>query len=556
MYAKRVSGPYPLSCITCRERRKKCDRTHPACNRCKASGFTCLGYASRNTGSNSPAVVTGSASQVQSIGPPDAELPRTDRGENSSTIHTHRIDVTQVSRPISDTFNIPNVHSQTQAAIASPQQPPATSLEQLLTGNCGDSGSFFDLNLLHNFGSLTSTGPAETAEYQTKESSTKSSLNDCEIETNSNLPAGYDSIWVSCLRSIALARVKEMHPSCTLYISPDTSAVAVEYITSQYGRAYNLMSLELASQKESFFKFWISVGITLSKSAFWSLFIGAKIYEAVMSNYTTISKQYIKTLDKFERQIASLNRNGMPIEELTGWLFAALELFELRFLINSRLAYKTITLAVPIFLDILALESTIWCAPTGDFRTFGPSLHSTLVSPQVGLGRFAMADVIMSLFTGLPQFAPWEASFLPELAHLGWEEWIPGCPLIFLLVFSRVNAWRHRDASVFHDPDGWLLCEKQVKEWRPDCCVVDQTQSWQVIGRLAIQEALRHTTLIYLYMGMCGLKSGDHRVQASCKQIAQICKLVHANPNMSVHLYFSALVAGICAVNENTICHF
>ncbi|KDN49877.1 hypothetical protein RSAG8_01942, partial [Rhizoctonia solani AG-8 WAC10335] len=32
MYSKRMSGPCPLSCITFRE------RTHPACNRCKAGG--------------------------------------------------------------------------------------------------------------------------------------------------------------------------------------------------------------------------------------------------------------------------------------------------------------------------------------------------------------------------------------------------------------------------------------------------------------------------------------------------------------------------------------
>ncbi|CUA71476.1 hypothetical protein RSOLAG22IIIB_09600 [Rhizoctonia solani] len=37
-------GPPPKSCLTCRQRRKKCDRSKPKCERCLKGGFECLGY--------------------------------------------------------------------------------------------------------------------------------------------------------------------------------------------------------------------------------------------------------------------------------------------------------------------------------------------------------------------------------------------------------------------------------------------------------------------------------------------------------------------------------
>ncbi|KAH7322351.1 hypothetical protein B0J17DRAFT_246766 [Rhizoctonia solani] len=37
-------GPRGLSCLTCRQRRKKCDRTRPTCQRCIKGQFECLGY--------------------------------------------------------------------------------------------------------------------------------------------------------------------------------------------------------------------------------------------------------------------------------------------------------------------------------------------------------------------------------------------------------------------------------------------------------------------------------------------------------------------------------
>ncbi|KAF8606100.1 hypothetical protein BDV93DRAFT_360914 [Ceratobasidium sp. AG-I] len=50
---KHAPGPIPSSCVTCRQRRKKCDRTHPVCTRCTTGGYKCLGYESVASSSGS-----------------------------------------------------------------------------------------------------------------------------------------------------------------------------------------------------------------------------------------------------------------------------------------------------------------------------------------------------------------------------------------------------------------------------------------------------------------------------------------------------------------------
>ncbi|KAF8606242.1 hypothetical protein BDV93DRAFT_553996 [Ceratobasidium sp. AG-I] len=46
MTHKHAPGPIGTSCLTCKRRRKKCDRSQPTCERCTKGGFDCLGYTS------------------------------------------------------------------------------------------------------------------------------------------------------------------------------------------------------------------------------------------------------------------------------------------------------------------------------------------------------------------------------------------------------------------------------------------------------------------------------------------------------------------------------
>ncbi|CAE6457164.1 unnamed protein product [Rhizoctonia solani] len=341
-------------------------------------------------------------------------------------------------------------------------------------------------------------------------------------------------------------RKHERYTDYTIHHDLDTSIAAAEFISVQYTHAYSLMAFELASSHESFVQSCVLKTITISQSACWSLFIGAKVYQATRLGYGGRSiKPYIQILDQLDGQISTTEWKGMIARELSGWLLAALELVDLRFLIDPQLAYKTLYLAIPIFMHMAQTEPAIWRG-----RDSGPSLHSVLLSNQTGLARLATVDIVGSFIFGFPQTIMWDPTFIPELARLQWDEWLPGCPLCFVLVLCKINTWRNQDPHT-RNLDEWVQYEHNVLDWRPgQICRLDSSGSWRAVGRLAIQEAFRHMTLIYLYMGLGTFGSGDPHVQASCGQISQLCSLVDSNPNLAVHFFFPAIVAGICSRDE------
>ncbi|KAH7338118.1 hypothetical protein B0J17DRAFT_411355 [Rhizoctonia solani] len=44
-----VPGPVVKSCLTCKQRHKKCNQRRPICTSCEAGGVECLGYSHNRT---------------------------------------------------------------------------------------------------------------------------------------------------------------------------------------------------------------------------------------------------------------------------------------------------------------------------------------------------------------------------------------------------------------------------------------------------------------------------------------------------------------------------
>ncbi|CAE6412745.1 unnamed protein product [Rhizoctonia solani] len=530
MYTKRVSGPYPLSCITCRERRKKCDRTHPTCNRCKTGGFTCLGYASRDgrdvdrsrpasQDHANPSFTPSSAppldrnDDVRSIARP---LPTASDTPSTSQVSLWRLE-SQLSQLSSRRLSSPQL-------LFSPSQPPIDT-----PFACASQRSPDDLNI-YDEQAFTHDFPVNRFES----SQAHISPNDAGLTWGHTGLSPWDT---PTFDTSSTHHIDESHLDYAFYNNPDTSVVATEFITSQYMHAYSLMTIELVSHQESFVQSCVLTNITMSQGACWSLFIGAKIYQVAVFGYGRKSVEpYVRSLDQFGQRISTVNRNGMIVRELSGWLMAALELAELRFLVDPQSAYTTLRLAVPLFVQLAHKEPAIWRS-----KKSGPSLHRIILSSRVGLARFANADVVGSFILGLPQLISWDPVFIPELAHLPWDEWIPGLPSYFLLVLCTVNTWRERNPHA-RNLNEWIQYERNILNWCPRHVYrPDASDSWRTVGRLVIQEAFRHMTLIYLYMGMGNLRSSDPRVQASCSQISQLCGLVNANPGLAVNFFFASI---------------
>ncbi|CAE6394298.1 unnamed protein product [Rhizoctonia solani] len=515
MCAKRSSGPYPLSCITCRERRKKCDRTHPACNRCKIGGFKCLGYVIRNEDN------TYGLNTLPQFDTSIQEVPGLEQDSNQS----------DTSRPTAQ--SVPTTAWPLQSMLgASSQRHPSERLQAETPLARGLHNVPYDTYPTTN---ISMDGPGGLGSSQRRASENPISRDNSlfQIQSSQSLSGVHSSM-------NSTSPSYWPHMGYTIYRDFDTSVVVTEFIAAQYIHAYSLMAFEFTSHEGSFVQSCVITTITISQSVCWSLFVGAKVYQAAILGHSGKGiERHNQTLDRLDQQISNINWKDMLVQELSGWLLAVLELVDLRFLINSPLAYGTLHLAVPFFVKITQTEPDIW----RNIRS-GPSLHKVLLSTRAGLSRFATMDIMESFIFGRPQRILWDPVLIPELAHLPWDEWLPGCPLYLMLVICRINIWRKQNIDTCtRNLNEWAQCEREVLNWCPRHSYgFNPTDPWRIIGRLAIIEAFRHMTLLYLYMAVGNLKSHDPLVQASCSQVSQLCGLVEASPSLAVHLFFPAII--------------
>lgn len=229
-------GPHPLSCITCRERlvlnfrsptinehgvrrRKKCDRTHPTCNRCKAGGFTCRGYVVRDqlTDDESRLAIVSQWSQpsVPSQGLPfyydPTPLPTTDGVYLSSE---HAGPSTWHSRFQNDTS------SSTRASDLLVQQPGNAVCTNYLS-----EGLAPQQNVKEAFCSLPEDIDSFPLDTQAQHFPNR-------LEPNTGILRRSSKVRRRASDSNA-HRVSDTGPSLWIYPDIDSSVVVVEFITSQ-----------------------------------------------------------------------------------------------------------------------------------------------------------------------------------------------------------------------------------------------------------------------------------------------------------------------------------
>lgn len=85
------------------------------------------------------------------------------------------------------------------------------------------------------------------------------------------------------------------------------------------------MAVELVVHRAKFVQDIVLAGIPLSKSSCWSLYLGAKIFQAVMDDFGSAHiKPYLKKLDRFEEEFSGLSLSKLALRERMGWLSAAL----------------------------------------------------------------------------------------------------------------------------------------------------------------------------------------------------------------------------------------
>ncbi|KAL5631825.1 hypothetical protein ACGC1H_000014 [Rhizoctonia solani] len=278
------------------------------------------------------------------------------------------------------------------------------------------------------------------------------------------------------------------------------------------------------------------------------MYLGAKVFETFdRKPEEAATSSCSPWLTRYSSQVSKSYDTPNPYpsqQEVEDRLNGLLELAFLTFMVLSTSAgYATLRLALPNFLRLVSDDPCLWVEHERS-GLLGVSLPATLISNRVEIRRFVFYDVKYSLVLGLPTLAEYDTTGFSVVPGTDIPvERVHGVPVEFLVNITEVHNWRARMKNV-----DWKVLEMRTLAWRWGRSDVQSEDSVQMVYRIAIQEAWRHTTLIYIYMGMCGVTSDDPRVQVSVRQIIRLMGV--EDTHLDVHFSVPSVVAGLAARYE------
>ncbi|CEL54069.1 hypothetical protein RSOLAG1IB_06779 [Rhizoctonia solani AG-1 IB] len=278
-----------------------------------------------------------------------------------------------------------------------------------------------------------------------------------------------------------------------------------------------------------------------------SMYLGAKVFETLVRNPEEVGIRLCSPwVLQYKNHVTNPDRlaNRYPsIQETEDKLGGLLELFFLTsIVIGTAAGYDCLRSALPHFLQLASDSPNLWVECNGSIYI---SLPAALSSDYIEIRRFAFYDSIYSPLLGLPTLVEYDLTRFPIVPSVDIPvEWVHGIPVEMVINIVEVHNWRAQAKNV-----DCATLETRTLTWRWCHKDLEDIESVEAVYRAAIQEAWRHTTLIYIYMGMCGSTSQDLRVQASVRQIIQLMRVVGDAPS-DVHLAIPSVVAGIAARYE------
>ncbi|CAE6485805.1 unnamed protein product [Rhizoctonia solani] len=513
-------GPRGFSCLTCRQRRKKCDRTRPVCERCIKGQFECLGYDNAPPGAPSTHNQHAQAESFQCLDvtslSPD---PCPERAPNAA----QPVGNQSASLPVS------NRHTSLDPLSENPGVIPLDGWDTRprLFKNAG--------------GSILSAGMLELMSHSHSRSENPlNALNESRT---------FDKTWPQ-EQSQGLVRARTFDPgitySCSVAIQPNIPRVVNANARMRESYFTFILSEYEIYRLRKFFRpppMPMSRGLTSrmtrSNTILGFMYLGAQIFEALTDKpKDAVWKCCKKWIANFDRQVTNHPPSKPSIQESEDRLTGLLELAYLTFLVVDTVAgYALLKRALPQFLYLVSNDPQLWSERNSQLAI---SLPRVLSTPRYEIRRFVFYDMMCALVLGIPPLAEYDPGEPPMVTYPPLPmEAFHGIPVEWILIIGHVHVRR----------SDWRNLEAQTLSWYPRISDVWSEESAELVFRMAIQESWRHATLIYIYMGMCGVGSLDRRVQASVKQMIRLMTIVRVPP-MDVHLSTPCIIAGIAARYE------
>ncbi|KAJ1305773.1 hypothetical protein OPQ81_010503 [Rhizoctonia solani] len=444
----------PRGCLTCKQRRKKCDETKPICQRCNQGKFKCLGYVYLDSPQSLPKKKEKPYTPLFSYAP--MHLASSNAQGLFPSAEVSPAPTTPITRPLS--------------SLGGPAKPLEGGRSQLVA---------------------TAMAPTRPTQHHL-----------------GGVPG--------------IIRLESEHMNKVIHL-----------VLSQLSRLGYRIFMPGPVQPEAA----IVRRVYRSDLLRWCMYLGAQIAQMLLDDGPR-RKNYLHLIRHFHRQVVSDSPLSLS-SDLTTRLGAALDLALYAFMVSdSATSYPIFKNTTPLWYRFAAKIPSMWSSGST------VSLAYAISTPRYEISKFILWDIIYAVAFGIPSILQYDTTHLSMDTRQTPLEWVYGCPLPFVILLAKINAFR--STCVPTNPGDWQEVEMHLKQWSPKPTYADK-DSCKAIGRFAIQESWRQALYIYLYMGMCGADSADPRVAASVRQIVRLSSTIETTSPLGIHLFVPCLIASTAA---------
>ncbi|KAH7322350.1 hypothetical protein B0J17DRAFT_683764 [Rhizoctonia solani] len=472
---KPTPGPRAESCLTCRQRKKKCDKSRPFCQQCLDSRgrLVCLGY------DNEP------EPEPELERPPDKECTNECEKTDSVTIlPTLRVGVEFEEAVPGSSTRTAYFGTPISASGINDYLTPSTDL--LITSSPYES--------LFLSGIISAHQQDQGVRWK-RNTSGYTSGSVSMLPLPASIPRGVNAN-------------KQMRESYIFFILGEYQSRRVKSFFSAPSRLHGLLAALM--KRPRMIECW---------------YLGAKIFETFNEKPEKAAIQTCSQwVTRYVNHITNPDEPPSPYpstQEVKDKLNGLIELeFAQTMVLGTAAGYSSLRLALPSFLRLVSEDSNLWVEQE----------HSGMLCVSIpAVLTSSIAELVEYDSTGFP--------IQPEFP-VDWVHGVHGVPMEMMVNLAEVHNWRAQRKDV-----DWTVLEMRALSWRWHQREIQSDESADMVFRAAIQEAWRHTTLIYIYMGVCGVTSHDPRVQASVQQML--------NTHLDVHFSMPSIVAGLAAPYES-----
>ncbi|EUC53638.1 fungal Zn(2)-cys(6) binuclear cluster domain protein, putative [Rhizoctonia solani AG-3 Rhs1AP] len=500
---KTLPGPAGTSCLTCKRRHKKCDRTKPVCDRCSKGGYECLGYGHNKSNGYTFEEALSPSSRSRSVLPASSVSLLSPRTDDSP-----RNDETLIS------------HDKLETDVHADNQQPGTAHTHVLA-------------LFNEDAVIYDTFPPTRA------------------KTRNGLPLPLGSVDTTIPQrpvfpTSPLLFELASRMSRSVSIPLDVQNIT-EYVISHWDRMMNITYFTPPGEQIEKFSRVSRWRMATSSFARQGMLIDARIHESILEgNHFNYSGEFTRWIEEFEQAVLARLNEPMGTCELQERLRDILEMFFAKSrLLNAATTYELFRRVASHFLQMIYSDPTLWSSQSDPILV---SIAHLLASVNYGPPSYMVMDIMGSMIYGLPQLVDYNTNIKLFHAEPHPVEWIDCFPGEFMILLAKINACRDQRST-----EDWQDIERELVSWEPrPKFQLKGLESWKSVAWLALQETWKQTLLMYLYLAVCCVPTDDPRIQLSLRQIFQLIGTIRRQdpPGLNVHVFAQCLITGICSRTE------